>query len=43
FGKILSGCSEYANSAVIVDDTTEGEKIKKAKDANPATTQGEHL
>ncbi|GJS24112.1 retrovirus-related pol polyprotein from transposon TNT 1-94 [Tanacetum coccineum] len=28
-------------SAVIIDDTAEGEKNKKAKDANPAATQGE--
>ncbi|GJZ92868.1 hypothetical protein Tco_0664933 [Tanacetum coccineum] len=29
-------------SAVIIDDTAEGEKNKKDKDANPAATQGEH-
>nr|GEV34853.1 hypothetical protein [Tanacetum cinerariifolium] len=29
-------------SAVIVDDTAKGEKNKKAKDANPVATQGEH-
>ncbi|GJU04039.1 retrovirus-related pol polyprotein from transposon TNT 1-94 [Tanacetum coccineum] len=28
--------------AVIIDDTAEEEKKKKDKDANPATTQGEH-
>ncbi|GJZ55955.1 hypothetical protein Tco_0611148 [Tanacetum coccineum] len=39
----LNAIQSLLESAVIVDDTAEGEKIKKAKDANPATTQGEHL
>ncbi|GJX02603.1 hypothetical protein Tco_0186516 [Tanacetum coccineum] len=38
----LNGIQSLLESAVIIDDTSVGEKNKKAKDANPAATQGEH-
>nr|GFC36607.1 hypothetical protein [Tanacetum cinerariifolium] len=36
----LNDIQSLLESAVIVDDTAEGEKNKKAKDLSPATTQG---
>ncbi|GJX81106.1 hypothetical protein Tco_0329255 [Tanacetum coccineum] len=40
---VKSGMKEsLLESAVIIDDTTEGEKTKKANDVNTAATQGEH-
>ncbi|GKE46329.1 hypothetical protein Tco_1477587, partial [Tanacetum coccineum] len=38
----LNDIQSPLKSTVIVDATAEGEKNKKAKDANPAATQGEH-
>ncbi|GJZ98952.1 hypothetical protein Tco_0671503 [Tanacetum coccineum] len=38
----LNDIQNILELAVIVDDTAEGEKNKKAKDAYPAATQGEH-
>ncbi|GJZ52597.1 hypothetical protein Tco_0607112 [Tanacetum coccineum] len=40
---VKSGMKEsLLESAVIIDDTAEEEQNKKAKDANPVATQGEH-
>ncbi|GKA40988.1 hypothetical protein Tco_0733581 [Tanacetum coccineum] len=38
---LLNDIQSLLESAVIIDDTAEGEKNKKAKDANPTATQGE--
>ncbi|GJW92216.1 hypothetical protein Tco_0169769 [Tanacetum coccineum] len=37
----LNDIQSLLESAMIIDDTAEGEKNKKAKDANPAVAQGE--